>query len=915
MNSVPESAWTLPAWTAAAADLPAAATDPDPVAALPADALLHRDFLDRAATTPDSVAVIAAGRTLTYAELADESARVAASLAAKGLGRESLVGVVMEKGWEQVVACLGILRAGAAYVPVDPHWPARRLADVLGAAGITEALTQPGSARTVAWPEGVAVTTVVPPAADAPPGRAPEAPAVDLAPGDLAYVIYTSGSTGTPKGVMIEHGPAVNTVRDVNRELGCTAADRVLALSALNFDLSVYDLFGPLSAGGAVVLPAPGDVREPSAWLRLMNEAGVTVWNSVPALMAMLTEYTRAALPAPPPPLRAVLMSGDWIPVGLPGEVRELFPEARQWSLGGATEASVWSIWHPITPADAELPSVPYGRSMSGQHVYVGDGLMRPRPCWVPGEIYIAGVGLARGYLGDAERTARSFVTDPATGARRYRTGDWGRLLPSGEIEFLGREDMQVKVGGHRIELGDVEAALLACPGIRGAVAGVQGGRHRTRLTAQVLLEPGCGHAAEEVRVLLAERVPSYMVPTSVAVLEEFPLTANGKVDRKALAALAEESAAGHAVEPAADAEEHLLLGIWRGFFTGAHPEAGGEEEVSDGRPAAGADLSVTDNFFELGGDSLRAVRLMSVLRRETGVELPVSALFGAPTVRALAQRLRAARESAREDLGRPVVVPVRTTGDAVPLVFAHPVGGDVLCYSELARALGEDQPFYALQSPCHDGRAPGFGELVSTYAQAVLDEVPGRRYRLGGWSMGGVLALELARELTGRGCTVDLVVGVDVLETPQDLARAEVGRDRLLGWLARDLAGLTGSPWPETPKPFATLEELYEAVRGAGVLPADIAFAEFAAVYERFEVNARALCGYRPSGPLTGTAVHFLQAEAGGGPEAAEGWRPLCAGGFTHSAVPGDHYTVLKNVGAEAVAAHLRRLLTTAPV
>ncbi|MFD9970776.1 amino acid adenylation domain-containing protein [Streptomyces sp. NPDC059011] len=917
MNSVPESAWTLPAWTGTAAGLPAAAGDPDPVAALPADALLHLAFLERAAATPEAVAVIAADRTLTYAELAEESALLAALLAARGTARESLVAVVMEKGWEQVVACLGTLRAGAAYVPVDPHWPARRLADVLGSAGITEALTQPGLADAVDWPEGVAVTVVAPPAAEAPARPAPGAPAVDTAPGDLAYVIYTSGSTGVPKGVMIEHGPAVNTVRDVNRELGCTASDRVLALSALNFDLSVYDIFGPLSAGGAVVLPAPDDTREPDAWLRLMTEAGVTVWNSVPALMAMLTEYAAAAPTVPLPPLRAVLMSGDWIPVGLPGEVRKLFPDARQWSLGGATEASIWSIWHRISPADAESPSIPYGRSMSGQHVYVGDRLMRPRPCWVPGEIYIAGVGLARGYLGDAERTAHSFVTDPATGARRYRTGDWGRLLPSGEVEFLGREDMQVKVGGHRIELGDVEAALLACPGIRGAVAGVQGGRHRTRLTAQVLLEPGAGHSAEDVKTLLAERLPAYMVPTAVAVRDEFPLTPNGKVDRKALAALADDLAAAHPVEHPADAEEEFLLALWRGFFAercpGTGPGAGAV--AAEGQPEPGpADLSVTDNFFELGGDSLRAVRLMSVLRRETGVELPVSALFGAPTVRALARRLREARKSARDDLGRRVVVPVRTTGDAVPLVFAHPVGGDVLCYSELAGALGEDQPFYALQSPCHDGTTPSFADLVGRYAQAVLDEVPGRRYRLGGWSMGGVLALELARELTARGCTVDLVTAVDVLETPQELARAEISRDRLLGRLARDLAGLTGGSWTEPSEPFESLEELYEAVRVAGILPTDIAFTEFAAVYERFEANARALCGYRPGGPLAaGTAVHFLQAEAGGGPAAAEGWRPLCAGGFTHTEVPGDHYTVLRGAGAETVAAHLSTLLTAA--
>ncbi|MFD6280074.1 amino acid adenylation domain-containing protein [Streptomyces sp. NPDC060209] len=902
MNSLPEpvldTLWNRPTWAGHAPDLPAAATASDPVASLPADAVLHRAFVEQAGRTPEALAVVAADRTLTYGELAAESARVAAQLTSRGLGRASRVAVVMEKGWEQAVACLGILRAGAAYVPVDPGWPTRRVADVLVSAGVTEALTQPRTAGGVVWPEGVGVTAIEASGGDdAPPSAVRD---VEVGPGDLAYVIYTSGSTGVPKGVMIEHGPAVNTVQDVNDTLGCTAEDRVLALSALNFDLSVYDLFGPLSVGGAVVIPAPDDAREPADWLRLMAEWGVTVWNSVPALMAMLTEYAGSAPAAdlPASPLRAVLMSGDWIPVSLPGEVRALFPGARQWSLGGATEASIWSILHPITPQDSELPSIPYGRAMRNQHVYVGDGLMLPRPCWVPGEILIAGAGLARGYLGDPERTARSFPTDPATGARRYRTGDWGRLLPSGEIEFLGREDMQVKVGGHRIELGDIEAAMLACPGVRGAVAGTHGERNRARLTAQVLLEPGAGLAAADLKRLLTERVPAYMVPTTVTVRESFPLTVNGKVDRAALAALAEDTAVEQQMEAPADLEEKLLLGIWQDFFAVQQESA---------------ELSVTDNFFELGGDSLGAVRLMSVLRRETGVRLPVSVLFGAPTVRDLARRLRTAREETGEDRGRAVVVPVRTTGEAVPLVFAHPVGGDVLCYVELSRALGEEQPFYALQSPDHDGAAPTLGELVHGYADALVREVASDRYRLGGWSMGGVLALELARELIARGHTVDLVAAVDVLETPEGLARAEISRDRLLGRLARDLAGLTGTEWPGDPGPFDSLPELYEAARAAGILPADIALTEFAAIDARFQANARALYGYRPGAPLQGPRVHFLQAEGGGGPEAAEGWRPLCDGEFTQEVVPGDHFTVLRGKGAQVVAERLRQVLSDA--
>lgn len=639
MNSVVKSAWAEPvrlpcpehgALTGAGTSdshHPAAA---GPLVPFPADALLHQAVVAQAVETPDAVAVITPGRTLTYRELATESALLAHRLAEAGTAPGSLVAVVMEKGWEQVVGCLGVLRAGAAYVPVDPHWPAARIAGVLGTAGISQVLTQPGVRSTVAWPEGTEVFEVTAVAAPEASGDVPDGPDVTVSPHDLAYVIYTSGSTGVPKGVMIEHGPALNTVRDVNDELSLTAADRVLALSAFHFDLSVYDIFGPLSAGGAVVIPAPGDEREPGNWLRLMTDSAVTVWNSVPALMAMLCAHVSGE-PRPPlalPPLRAVLMSGDWIPVSLPDEVRALFPAAVQWSLGGATEASIWSIWHRITPEDRHRTSIPYGTSMRNQRVFVADRLLRPRPYWVTGEICIAGAGVARGYLGDEERTRRSFVTDPAGGDRLYRTGDWGRLLPNGEIEFLGRLDDQVKIGGHRIELGDVEAALLSCPGVRAAVATVHGERGRTRLTAHVLLEPGSTRRGATLRADLEQRLPTYMLPATVSVRDTFPLTPNGKVDRTALAALPDETAAdslGPAVpEGPADAEEKLLLGIWRDFFDA--PE-----------------LSVTDNFFQLGGDSLRAVRLVSAMRRETGTPMPVATLFARPTIRALAQWLRAA--------------------------------------------------------------------------------------------------------------------------------------------------------------------------------------------------------------------------------------------------------------------------------
>ncbi|MFE2975107.1 amino acid adenylation domain-containing protein [Streptomyces sp. NPDC059258] len=914
MSSVVNSAWLAPAWSSLSPLTTDAAGTRDEIrggtfdGAFGEDFLLHRRFVEQAARTPHSVAVVSPARSLSYAELDAESAHAACLLADAGVGHGALVGVVMEKGWEQVVACLGVLRAGAAYVPVDPAWPAKRLSAVLTSAGVTTVLTQPWLRGTVDWPAAVRALDV-----DGSTGGTPDTPTppqVPLSPHDLAYVIYTSGSTGVPKGVMIEHGPAVNTVLDVNDALSLTEKDRVLALSALHFDLSVYDVFGPLSVGACVVLPSPADSREPAEWLRLMAAGDVTVWNSVPALMSMLCAHLASGTGASTagasalPPLRAVLMSGDWIPVTLPDDIRQHFPDAVLWSLGGATEASIWSIWHRITPSDAELASIPYGTAMRDQQVFVADGLLRPRPPWVPGEICITGAGVARGYLGDEERTAKSFVTGPR-GERVYRTGDLGRLLPSGEIEFLGREDNQVKIGGHRIELGDVEAALLGCPGVAGAVVAAEGDHGRARLVAHVLPAPGTRLTEPELKRLAGEALPRYMVPAAISVRDAFPLTSNGKVDRAALAATGRTETAPAEDERPKDIEEELLLSIWSTFF-----------DV----PA----LSVTESFFELGGDSLQAVRLVSVLRTETGVEIPVSALFGAPTIRDLAQELRDRREAEGPTTGRAPLVPVRTTGTAVPLVFAHPIGGDVLCYAELAGLLGEDQPFYALQSPGGPGEAPTLQELAADYAKSIVRGVPGERFRLGGWSMGGLLALETARELTALGYTVDLVTAIDVIETPQGLRRP-VDEAELLGWLGRDLAGLTGEPWQAEPEhepadsgaPAGSVTspaELFETLRSRGILPTDIGRLEFEDVVTRFTGNARALYGYRPAeydGP-----VHFLRAESGATPETADSWRALCRGAFEDITVPGDHYTVLKSPQVEVVAAELRHILegATAP-
>nr|WP_273377611.1 non-ribosomal peptide synthetase [Actinopolymorpha pittospori] len=439
----------------------------DTAAPLPS-ILLHEEILAQAARAPQRPAVIAPQRTVGYGELAAWAAGVAQALRAADCNAGDRVAIVMDKGVEQVAAVLGVLMAGGAFVPVDAVQPPVRRQAMIADAGTRHVLTQSWLSTGTDWPDGAQVIEVdnVEPSAVAPgPRRDPD---------DPAYVIYTSGSTGRPKGVVITHRAAANTIGDINQRFSITAADRVLGVSNLGFDLSIYDIFGPLSVGGALVYPQAARRADPSHWAALLAEHEVTVWNSVPALMQMLTSYLRSDPAAVPSSLRLALLSGDWIPVALPEEIA-IVPGVRVVSLGGATEAAIWSIHHPITGRDPAWSSIPYGVPLTNQGFRVLDPAYRDCPVWVAGDLVISGAGLAQGYLGDPETTAARFVTHPRDGERLYRTGDRGRYRPGGEIEFLGRDDTQVKIRGHRVELGEVEAALSEHPAVAAACVVVDG--------------------------------------------------------------------------------------------------------------------------------------------------------------------------------------------------------------------------------------------------------------------------------------------------------------------------------------------------------------------------------------------------------------------------------------------------------
>ncbi|WP_437762185.1 amino acid adenylation domain-containing protein [Sorangium sp. So ce281] len=451
------------------------------------DVRLQDLFAAQAAEQPDHPAVIGVGTTLSYEELDQRSSQLAGLLAQAGARPNSLVAVVMEKGWEQVVAVLGILKAGAAYLPVDPNLPAERRRFLLAHGQVRLAVTQAHLDRTLDWPAGIERFAVD--ALEVGANAAPPLPAAQR-PDDLAYVIYTSGSTGEPKGVMVAHRSVVNAVLCANERCGVRPADRMLALTALHHDLSVYDVFGVLAAGATIVFPKADQVRDPSHWLELMERERVSLWNTVPAIMEMLVEYASGnGLPVAQS-LRSVILGGDWIPVTLVDRLRALVPGVQVNSIGGPTETTIWNIWYSIGQVDPTWRSIPYGKPIINNRYYVFDEHLNGRPTWVPGEMYCGGAGVAVGYWRDPERTSAKFITHPASGERLYRTGDWGRYLPDGNIEFLGREDLQVKLRGHRIELGEIESLLLRHPGVRAATATVTWDAANPSIVAFAVLAP-----------------------------------------------------------------------------------------------------------------------------------------------------------------------------------------------------------------------------------------------------------------------------------------------------------------------------------------------------------------------------------------------------------------------------------------
>ncbi len=553
---------------------------------------LHDAFFRLAEKQPDSPAVFWDEKSLSYGELAERARRLAADLQHRGVKPGEPIGVSLPKGPDQIVAVLGILASGGAWLPLNHQQPEQRIATILQSAGVKHVIDQ------------------VPDYAQLPlPAR--------VITGDnqqLAYVIYTSGSTGTPKGVEISHLAAKNTIDDLNRRFPLGNAMRTLAISALSFDLAVYDIFAPLSVGGAVVCINDESWRDAQRWVALIRKHKVTVLNCVPAIAEMT--FISAAADALRLPLQIVLLGGDWVPLDLSKRLRAVAPQCRGIALGGTTETAIHSTIQEITEVPENWRSVPYGYPLNNVRCRVVDSQGRNRFDWVSGELWIGGAGVAQGYRNDAVRTSDRFVTQD--GERWYRTGDMARYHPDGSLEFLGRRDHQVKIRGYRIELGEIESALIAHPGVARGIVLLDD--HRRLVAAFTSLKQQVNVA--ELRRHLQRYLPQEMIPEEIVGLPALPLSSNGKIDRTALRLILAENVPHHLSqnEPALPGVEQQVADIWQNVL--------------------GKTPNRHDDFFELGGDSLLATRAVAELRRQGFSDVKLTQLFVQPTLAAFCQTL-----------------------------------------------------------------------------------------------------------------------------------------------------------------------------------------------------------------------------------------------------------------------------------
>jgi amino acid adenylation domain-containing protein len=859
----------------------------------PTERFIDELFTNQVERTPERTAAVFEDQRLSYAELNRRADELAQQLRALGVGPDVLVALYLERSLDMVVGLLGVLKAGGAYVPLDPNHPRNRIAYMLADAQplviLTQALLQ--SELPPHRSHVILIDASAPPAARLEQALAPERA---RSPRDLAYVIYTSGSTGEPKGVEIEHRAVVNMLASMRRRPGLGAEDTMLAITTLAFDISALEIFLPLACGACAVIAPSETIVDGMALANLIERCGASVMQATPITLRMLLDAGWAGIPR-----LKILCGGEAWTTEL---ASQLLPRcASLWNMYGPTETTVWSA---VAKVEAGRPIV-IGPPIANTRFYVLDGALEPVPVGVPGELHIGGDGLARGYLHKAELTRERFVTDPFVaepGARMYRTGDLVRRLTDGTLEFLGRLDHQVKIRGYRIELGEIETALARHPGVKRCVVvareDAQGDR---RLVAYFIPAVGSVIPAGELRLLLHETIPDYMIPSAFVSVAAFPLTPSGKLDRKALPApdVTAQETEVVSLAPRTPTEE-VLARLWC--------------EMLDRKQ-----IGVRDNYFELGGHSLLAIQTIAKINKMLGVKLNIIDLFRFVTIEALAALIERNRQA---ESGGSQAISIQDGDNGVPLYF---IGAGPADY-HFARSIDEDRPIYAIAPPIpvawrhaiavsDQAALPNMQQLAAPYADILRAHAGSSACVLVGYSFAGKIAFEVAHAMRHAGGNVALVLLIDAFGWIGDprvrsfawqslrwiwggAASAATNENRLHSLSARLANSWRLLSWLLAQMPDILRRRLSQAPVDytSGVVDTDGMPVEWPIVDHLYDIVQNS---FHPS-PLDASAVVFRATipdeEALPGHDVTNGWRNLFTQGLEVIALQGDHVSIVRD-------------------
>ncbi|AFY49162.1 amino acid adenylation enzyme/thioester reductase family protein [Nostoc sp. PCC 7524] len=766
---------------------------------------LHELFTTQVERTPNAIAVKFEQQQITYQELNNRANQLAHHLHTLGVQQETLVGVCLERSLEMVVCLLGILKAGGAYVPIDPEYPQERIAYMLEDSQIQVLLTQEKLLNQI--PHHQAHTICVDTEWNKISTQPKTNPQSEVKADNLAYVIYTSGSTGKPKGAMNTHKGICNRLLWMQETYQINSTDSILQKTPFSFDVSVWEFFWTLLTGARLVIAQPGGHRDSNYLINLIIQEQITTVHFVPSMLQMFLASRGIEKCTS---LQRVICSGEALPVDLQNRFFERL-DCELYNLYGPTEAAIdVTFWQ--CQKHSNLKTVPIGRPIANTQIYILNEHLQPVDVGVIGEMYIGGVGVARGYWNRPELTNEKFIPNPfkkskLVSERLYKTGDLARYLPDGNLEYIGRVDYQVKIRGYRIEIGEIENTLCLHSQVREAVIIARNHQNLEKQLVAYITYDSEKPTLNSLRDFLKAKLPDFMIPAAFVMLEALPLTPSGKVDRKALP----QPDISHFIEindfvaPRNQVEAQLVK-IWSDILN--LPQIG-----------------VKDNFFALGGNSLKALHLISKIEQDFGKEIPLATLLKNPVITDLA----AVIQDSSNLIQNSPLVPIQPQGKKQPFFCIHPAGGHVLCYFKLAHNMGNEQPFYGLQAQGFYGKEEPLTkveDMASLYVKTIREFQPQGPYQLGGWSFGGVVAYEVAQQLIKQGQEVSLLAILDSYVPILLDKQKQIDDVYLVGVLSRVFGGMFGQDNLVTPEEIQhlSLEEkinyIIDKARKAKIFP-----------------------------------------------------------------------------------------------